>query len=58
MFFLARLFPLLVYEDVINLLVHLVTGYVSQKEKENLGDQGIDGRMGLELILGRLAGGV
>jgi hypothetical protein len=28
------------------------------KMKENLGDQGIDGRMGSEWILGRLACGV
>jgi hypothetical protein len=30
----------------------------SQKERDHLEDQGIDGRMGSEWILGRLAGGV
>jgi hypothetical protein len=29
----------------------------SPKESDNLEDRGVDGRMGLELILGRLAGG-
>jgi hypothetical protein len=28
------------------------------KEKDNLKDQGVDGRMGLEWTLGRLVGGV
>jgi hypothetical protein len=30
----------------------------SQKERDHLEDQGIDGRMGSEWMLGRLAGGV
>jgi hypothetical protein len=30
----------------------------SPKEKDHLKDQGVDGRMGLEWDLGRLAGGV
>jgi hypothetical protein len=30
----------------------------SQKESDHLGDQDVDGRMGSEWILGRLAGGV
>jgi hypothetical protein len=30
----------------------------SQKERDHLGDQGIEGRMGSEWILGRLAGRV
>jgi hypothetical protein len=30
----------------------------SQKERDHLEDQGIDGRLGSEWILGRLAGGV
>jgi hypothetical protein len=30
----------------------------SQKERDHLEDQGVDGRMGSEWILGRLAGGV
>jgi hypothetical protein len=30
----------------------------SQKERDHSGDQGVDGRMGSEWILGRLAGGV
>jgi hypothetical protein len=29
----------------------------SQKERDHLDDQGVDGRMGSEWILGRLAGG-
>jgi hypothetical protein len=29
-----------------------------QKERDRLQDQGVDGRMGSEWILGRLAGGV
>jgi hypothetical protein len=29
----------------------------SQKERDHLKDQGVDGRMGLEWMLGRLAGG-
>jgi hypothetical protein len=29
-----------------------------QKERDHLEDQGVDGRMGSERILGRLAGGV
>jgi hypothetical protein len=29
----------------------------SQKERDHLEDQGVDGRMGSESILGRLAGG-
>jgi hypothetical protein len=30
----------------------------SQKERDHLEDQGVDGRMGSEWILGRLAGGI
>jgi hypothetical protein len=30
----------------------------SQKERDHLGDQEVDGRMGSEWILGRFAGGV
>jgi hypothetical protein len=30
----------------------------SQNERDHLEDQGVDGRMGSEWILGRLAGGV
>jgi hypothetical protein len=29
-----------------------------QQESDHLGDEGVDGRMGSEWILGRLAGGV
>jgi hypothetical protein len=29
-----------------------------QKERDHLEDQGVDGRMGSEWIIGRLAGGV
>jgi hypothetical protein len=32
--------------------------FESQKEIDHLKDQGVDGRMGSEWILGRLAGGV
>jgi hypothetical protein len=35
-----------------------VKGFERQKERDHLGDQGMDGRMGSEWILGRLAGGV
>jgi hypothetical protein len=34
-----------------------VQGFESQKERDHLEDQGVDGRMGSEWILGRLAGG-
>jgi hypothetical protein len=30
----------------------------SQKERDHLNDQGVDGRVGSEWILGRLAGGM
>jgi hypothetical protein len=33
-------------------------GKARRKERDHLGDQGVDGRMGSEWILGRLAGGV
>jgi hypothetical protein len=32
--------------------------WASQKERDHWEDQGVDGRMGSEWILGRLAGGV
>jgi hypothetical protein len=32
--------------------------WASQKEREHLKDHGVDGKMGSELILGRLAAGV
>jgi hypothetical protein len=30
----------------------------NQKERDNFGDQGVDGRMGSERILGRFVGGI
>jgi hypothetical protein len=33
-------------------------GWKSPKERDHLQDQGIDGRMGSEWILGRVAGGI
>jgi hypothetical protein len=33
-------------------------GWESEKRRDHLEDQGIDGRMGSEWILGRLAGGL
>jgi hypothetical protein len=35
-----------------------IINWESQKERDNLKDQGVDGRMGSKWILGRLAGGV
>jgi hypothetical protein len=36
----------------------MCTGWESQNERDNLEDQGVNGRMGSEWILRRLAGGV
>jgi hypothetical protein len=39
-------------------VVSAVFWWESSKEKDQLEDRGVDGRMGLEWILGRLFGGV